>query len=720
MRIPNTGREPGLKLVTETDFFDAIHSNNAITFDAQTSEQERTIQSVWIAKAAEDSLPIRLSGAKLEGPLVLDTLHIPNSLELLSCEIPALTARYATFDKWVRIQSCVLTGNCSFQGSRFQSAVWLTQTRFLGYLDLAYVSVSVDLDLDEIHCADKVNLLGATVNKNVHCRLATLNGHLLMALATVGGQFDIRKAQFLAGVTLVDARLGGLVALEARFEPPKNDEILFDRMTVASAINFAGSTFGGSVSFGGIDVKGQIIFEGVHFKGDCRLEGASANDAFFRSVTFEANVSLIGSSLFSADFSQSTFKGAARFNDLRVEVAMSLNGTTFESDAHFDRLRVGEALRLVATDRRVTFRGLVTSFAGSKIGSQGTFEDVSFEGNAIFEGMEVGADLYVERCSIAKVMSFVAASCKGNASFIAVDLARIDCHAFQIGGNCGFANCGFKDIADFSYVTTGGNLVFDACSFSNELLLKNAAIRGELRLRTSSLSAPLTLEMASCGTLDFFNGMVECAKDKKPDLSKIPINAVGLRYKQLFCVWRDYVSGLTASRLYIVDPYSQLEAYLRRSGAYHWADEVYLLGQKNLRRAFAKTSLRYWWNVALEKLSGYGLKPGRTVLALLALLGLTTLLIATIHGFATPGGEADCGKIRLPDLEVAASLAVRQYVVGSNEAVSGWTISQCPLIGSWVRPYSIIGILRLLGLVLIPFVIASFAGILKYVGHRDA
>jgi hypothetical protein len=81
--------------------------------------------------------------------------------------------------------------------------------------------------------------------------------------------------------------------------------------------------------------------------------------------------------------------------------------------------------------------------------------------------------------------------------------------------------------------------------------------------------------------------------------------------------------------------------------------------------------------------------------------------------------DCTCAKGAPPDLEIAVNLAVRQYVVGASDTVSGWKISECPLVGSWIRPYSVIGILRLLGLILIPFVVASVAGILKYVGRRD-
>ncbi len=101
----------------------------------------------------------------------------------------------------------------------------------------------------------------------------------------------------------------------------------------------------------------------------------------------------------------------------------------------------------------------------------------------------------------------------------------------------------------------------------------------------------MNLEMARCGTLDFFKGIVASADQKLPDLSKIKINAIGLRYNQLYCVWKDFVAGIAASKLSYFRSLRAIEKHLRSIGAYHWADEVYMLGRRNLRNAFKKNSI---------------------------------------------------------------------------------------------------------------------------------
>lgn len=705
--------------MTEAEFLEALSSRDHVIFDETATDGERTLQGHWLTAAARAGLPIRVSRGKIVGLVVLDTMRVSH-FELISCELENLSAQYATFTEWFRVETCSFSGYCWLRGSRFESAVWFRGTHLAGNLDLGYVSIGVDLDLDGLDCAKRVYLVGAAVQKNVHLRSSTFRGDFEMALANVTGQFDAQKSRFLGKATFVDSSIGGFIAVEASFESDKGDEVLFDRMAVNSGVNFTSASFGNTTSFGGLIAKGQLIFDNASFRGDCRLEGVKANDGFFRSVTFSKSASFIGAHLFSGDFTDSTFEGEARFNDLKVDIALSLNGTLFQSSAIFDRLRLGESLRIASTTRKVIFSGPLTSFADANVGSQGIFSDVVFLGGAVFESAEFGG-LILERCAFHRVASFVTMRCKGDACFIGIAFEKAEFHAADIGGNFGFDGCTFREPADISYVSSRGNLVFSNSKFCSEVVLKNSHTRGELSLISSTLTDALSLEMATCGALHFFKGIAESSNDKTPDLSKVKINAIGLRYGHIYCVWRDYVAGVAASQLHIIDPYVQLERYLRTTGAYYWADEVYILGRQNLRKALPKGSARYRWDVALDFLSGYGLRPLRTLLALAVLLAIIAGLIAFVHGFADTNAVSDCvsAKGGLPDFEVAVNLAVSQYVPWASETVSGWRISECPLLGSLVRPYSVVWILRLAGLVLIPFVVTSLGGILRYIGPRN-
>jgi hypothetical protein len=707
--------------MTREEFFSAVQANRALVFDG-APDMDRTLQGAWLSEAAERGFSVRVSNAIIVGPIVLDTVEVRASFELISCQLDLLSGRYATILKWFRLELCTFNGYCRLRGARFASGLWFRGSIFTDEFDLGYVTVAVDLDLDGINCGKQAYLVGLSVKKNFHTRKATFKDGFYMALATVLGVFDAKETRFYGDVILMDSHVGGLIFTKTRIEQTKDQGAAFDRLTVDSGANFSQASFDGPAAFGGLSVKGQLIFDEASFSSDCLIEGAIARDLFCRSITFESTTSLVGSHVFAADFTGSTFKGPARFNDLRVDVTLSLVSTTFSSVAVFDRMAIGQSIRVAGTLRSpAEFRGDVTSFAGATVGSQGIFEHVTFVGAAVFEGSRFGSDLFLDRCAFRAAASFIGMQVLGNISIVSVEFSQCEFHRLHCNGNFGFASCTITNKAELSYLSSDGNLVFSDCNFASELILKNSRIAAELSLRSTVLSEALSLEMVSCGILDCFPHLVDSAHDSIPDLSKIKINAIGLRYGQLYCVWRDFIAGVALSRLYVLDPYTQLEQQLRSVGAYHWADEVYVLGRRNFRNAFSQNSIRYWWDFALEMLSGYGLKPGRTIVALVILFALTTSLIAFIPFFAVQDatGACDFSQSSRPDLEIAMNLAARQYAVGGSDAVSGWSISDCALLGSWLRPYSVIGLLRLVALILIPFVVASFAGVLKYVGKRD-
>jgi hypothetical protein len=709
--------------MTQEEFLTGVESNQAIVFGQDAPDADRTLEGAWLSEAADRGLRIRISNGIITGPVVLDTIEVRENFELIGCQLNLLTGRYATFKKWFRLELCSFTDHCGLRGARFSSGVWFRGSTFANGLDLGYISVAVDLDLDGIDCTNRAYLVGISTAKNLHARKSVFHGDLHMALVNVGGQCDANGSRFLGDVVFIDSKLGGLILSRARFEPTDGKAAAFDRMTVDSGANFSQAWFGVPAQFGGISVKGQLVLDEATFLNDCLIEGATANDLFCRSITCEAATSLVGSHVFSADFTGSTFKGPARFNDLRVDIAISLVSTTFCSIAIFDRITVGQSIRVTGTkDLPMQFRGEVTSFAGAVIGSQGIFEDLTFVGAAVFESSSFGADLFFERCRFEGAASFIGMRTAGNISVIDTTFLRCEFHRVSCKGNFGFAGCTVAKEADLSYLCTDGNLVFSTCNFESEVILKNSRIAAELSLKSSVLNVALSLEMVSCGALEFFQHLVESASDRTPDLSKIKVNAIGLRYGQLYCVWRDFIAGISASKLYVLDPYTQLERHLRNVGAYHWADEVYAIGRRNFRNTLSKKSLRYWWDIGLDLLSGYGLKPRRTILALLALFAVTTCLIAFVPKFAVPDPKGTCNvsqRATSPDLEIAINLAARQYAVAGDAAISGWAVSDCPLLGFWLRPYSVIGILRLIALILIPFVVASLAGVLKYVGKQD-
>jgi hypothetical protein len=700
--------------VTLDDFKHSILSNGYLHFREDATPADRRISGEWLAELAASDVPLRIKGAVVDGPIVLETIVVKANFELIDCKIHSIEARYATFEKWFRIETSSFAGDCTLRGVLFNKALWLRGCEINGALDLTHASVLVDVNMDRSISKKRSDLTGLSVQNNFHLRQARLVGPFEMPFGRVAGQFDATDAIFEAQLMVTDAKIGALVFNKVQ---ALGSDICFDRCSIDAMALFVDAVFTGPATFSGMSVKGQVVFNGAAFHSDFLVEGTTANDFVAQGIRIAGTCSLVGSHIFSCDLGRAQLSGTARFNDLHVDVTVNLSGASFGKRAIFDRLQTGETMRVAGSADEFVLFGSFVSFAGARIGSQGVFEFVLFQGSVVFEGASFGADLYFESCKFSKVVSAVDMRIGKDLVVTDSEFSEVMFHAAQCRGNIGFATCTFADAADFSYIQAKRNLVFVECSFKSELILKNAHISGELAVRESTLSVALSLEMATCGVLHLFPNLVKAAKVRRPDLSSIKVNAIGLRYAQVYVVVEDFLAAIDSSRLYVLDPYSQLERHLRRVGQQVSADDVYVRGRRHLRATLPKVSLRYWLDSSLEVLSGYGVKPVRTFVALLSLFAVTALLICFVPHFAshTPSFAL---QLR-PNIEVAANLALKQYSVDPGGSVAGWSISECPLWGAWVRPPTILSILRLLGVLLIPFVATSFFGVLKYVGSRE-
>jgi uncharacterized protein YjbI with pentapeptide repeats len=701
--------------MTKEEFDAVLQGAGAIVFTDAASAEDRRIEGDWISIAAKNGAPIRISGGIVDGPIALDNETIAAPFELISCKLQLLTARYARFSRWVRLELCELAGACILRGAVFDSALWLRGSTAAGNLDLGYARIAVDLDIDGIRCHKRFYLAGVAVANNFHARGSTLEGPFLMPLARIGGQFDITRSKFSSDATFHDSQLSAFTGAHAVF----GGNTTFDRTSIFSVATFSDMRFSNTATFCGMDVRGQFVFDRSEFTGECHIEGSKANDAFFRNVVFRSISSFIGSQFFSADFTDAQFYKLARFNDLRIESGISAVGNLFAEEARFDRIKIGETLKIGSNEKRTTFAD-VASFAGMRVGSQVQIEGATFEGPVFFDGSIVDADLSMDNSDLKTGGSFRGCRCKGDLEIANARVGEmLSFHGAEIHGNFVFDSCELR-VVDCSYVTVQLNLAFQACKFTRELILKSCRVRGDLGLTGTTLAVALTLETASVGAIEFIKGLTPRAIEPVPNLRSIRVNAVGLRYGHIYCVWQDYISGLDASNIASLDPYVELEKYLRSTGQEHWADDVYVHGRLKLRQSLSKRSIQYYWDWLLWILSGYGLKPRRALLALVILLVVTTALIAWIPTFAShDSANAVACSQTMPDIETAVSLAVRQFTGTGNDDVNGWRISFCPLFNGWLYPYSIVLALRGIALIIIPFTVATVTGLLKYIGHRE-
>jgi hypothetical protein len=117
-------------------------------------------------------------------------------------------------------------------------------------------------------------------------------------------------------------------------------------------------------------------------------------------------------------------------------------------------------------------------------------------------------------------------------------------------------------------------------------------------------------------------------------------------------------------------------------------------------------------------LSGFGVKPVRAVVALLLVVTVASACIYFISNLATPTDWKYCSPRQYVDVVTAIGLGVSTVLPVSTGDVNGWKPSSCQ-VDVFGRPFIFAYLFKLLGLIVIPFLIATVTGIARYVGKRE-
>jgi hypothetical protein len=235
----------------------------------------------------------------------------------------------------------------------------------------------LDLLLDALRINDKLVLpaadfRGATFSGDADFRGAMFSGDADFDATTFSGDTGFGQATFSADTSFAGATFSGTAGfVRATFSGDAD----FDGTTVSGAAGFVGTTFSGTARFGGATFSRDASFFGATFSGYANFVGATfSGRARFGRATFSGDAGFGGTTVIGdARFGRATFSGDARFG-----------GATFSSDANFERATISGDARF----GRATFSGAAdfvrAAFSGDAAFDRATFRDDARFDRAIF------------------------------------------------------------------------------------------------------------------------------------------------------------------------------------------------------------------------------------------------------------------------------------------------------------------------------------------------
>ena len=166
----------------------------------------------------------------------------------------------------------------------------------------------------------------------------------------------------------------------------------FNRTTFEDSAHFNGTTFEGWASFNGTTFEGGASFNGTTFEGWASFDGTTfTRSAFFDRTTFTTETI----------FDRTTFEDSAIFNRTTFTNWASFNGTIFTSEASFNE---------------TTFTNWA-SFNGTIFTGEASFDETTFTGEASFNETTFTGEASFNRTTFTGEASFNRTTFTGRTSF---------------------------------------------------------------------------------------------------------------------------------------------------------------------------------------------------------------------------------------------------------------------------------------------------------------
>lgn len=572
--------------------------------------------------------------------------------------------------------------------------------------------------------ADEASLLSRTIPAEWIQQAIMAGLPVTVENAVVKGPLDLKYET----VTPIVSIIGSVI----------EDSVDLSYCTCSHKLDFRGTTFRGEVSFVSSTLEAEVSFFAATFERalDCRdvtvdgalnCRAASFADASFNRGVFKKSILFDGV----------TFGGMADFRYCSIDGNAFFTGGTFESKAHF---------------------------AGAQISREVHFNPAQFKGEANFVGTVVGGSAYfdyewdaliinVDDHSLANPGAHFEVACNlnslkvGGAAFFdnAFFAEQVNLGSMVVGHQASFSGAVFEGIAGFEGTRIGGKATFQGARFQqvasfdrvtfsegahfHEAIFLNAYFPGTLFKKSVSFNG------VSFGPEVRFDGEPTISDT---NLREIPsavrrlklnerfgdgIDLRGCTYERMrVSSWRSIMDRLEP---YERQPYVQLESTYRQAGEDRMADDVYY--RRRSLEGRHKKGLRRWGDLTLWALVGYGVKPARLIVFVLAFLVLGTLVFQTPNA-ARPAQDSPISAARCEQrCELAWSEAFWMSVdtflplPGGLPSGAAWEASTNPVTLSTpifrsqlpISFSSVASLMRLAGWVIVPVGIAGLTGVLQ-------
>jgi uncharacterized protein YjbI with pentapeptide repeats len=444
---------------------------------------------------------------------------------------------------------------------------------------------------------------------------------------------------------------------------------------------------------------------------------------------------------------------------------MTCDGAQFASNADFENMFVGRSIffRSDSQGNRTTFSG-DARFLNAHILGAAEFDGAEFKGSADFDSFQVGGyffarpDKHGHPVSFGGAAKFLNANLQGTAEFQDVRFAsamfygsRFCSHAWFMGArftdHVDFSAAHFEGSANFSTAEFGpkGEARFTRCRFERGVRFDSAIFKGPLDFG-GSISAhdahfPFTqfLGPTSFRAAQFRNiyfgtphpTSTPGGKDGEVSGETVITGPLDLRGFSYDNIYAKVASLLARAGPFDRQPYSQLEAVLRRRGDEALATEVYL-ERRRVERG-QKLQLRHWLSWILDwgykLVANYGVRPFRLALwaGLLILLG--TAIFSQPQALEmriVPPGLVAARANACVAMGQALSVSIHYFLpmdvpVGANCVPTENTVPLRIAPGSdrfvLIRPDYYAMILRIVGSLLVGLTIAAATGLLRRLAH---
>ena len=502
--------------------------------------------------------------------------------------------------------------------------VSLKGARISGRLILAFAQVHATLLLQECYFEERPDLYFAAVafisiRRSIMPGLVGSNlrvdGHLRMTGCSFTGEVTLRGAKIAGGLLLDGAQMrpAGGFALDADRVEVAGDVLLDSGFSARGEVRLSNARLGGSLALAEADmsaperpalsadnirIDGSIHAYRAKIDGQIRLQHASLKGGLFLSG---ARLSNPGGAV---------ILGAR----LDAEEGLFLDHLTCDGEVQLSHARIGRTLTLADADLSGGSSGQALTASGASVEGPLDGRGLTARGTLNLSGARIAGDVVLQRASLE------------NAGGNAIDASGIQAGAaidasegFNARGTINLINARIGSYLSFSDAMLRhpqGEALRCWRADMPELVLRAKAVEGIVNLQHAKISILRDDEKRWPGQLQL-DGLTYSALD--PQLPA-----------------RDRLDWLARDpRGHLVSPYEQLAAVYRSQGRDADARTVQLA--KYRRRRPALGWYARWWGWLQDVTVGYGYRPARAALWLLALLAIGTAIFSVHPPPAFPG-----------------------------------------------------------------------------------